>query len=105
MIEYHRASLGLDQIIRILWQLMNNPKLRVKEKLNALKSLRQCTIEKLLITSYIVNDRIFPYIQNQMEGLSERENEVERRERVLEDYCKEHSIEFDLIDPNSGFIG
>ena len=87
MIEYHTVSLGLDQIIRSLWQLLNNPKLRIKEKLNALKSLRQCTIEKLLITNYIVNDRVLPYMKNHMEELSVREisisskeNEIARRE-------------------------
>jgi predicted transcriptional regulator len=108
MTEYHIASLGLDQIIRSLWKLVNNPKPKFKEKLNALISLRQCSVEKLFIINHIANDRILPYIQNQMEELSRREvsinskeNEIARREKILEDFCKQNNIEFDLIDRNS----
>ena len=98
---YHLEFVGIDQMTRSLWEIVDNPKSKFNEKLKAIKLLKECSLEKLLMINNIANDAILPYIDKQMEELNKRDLDLSVRERKLENYIKEHNLTIEDFNEKS----
>ena len=98
--KYYLEFLGVDQMTRALWEIVDNPKSKFNEKLKAIILLKECSLEKLLMINNIANNGILPYIEKQMEELNKRELEVALLERNLEIYIKKHNLNMEDIKLN-----
>ena len=106
---------GVQEVMKNLWLIIDNPKIEVKERMKAMNLIIQCYyMRSKLIDSEAFNKEFLDYtkkVESDEEALIIREQEVSRREksleRALEDHLKNQKLtqsEVDqIIDPNAVF--
>jgi len=108
---YYELQNGLDavqELMKNLWLIIDNPKIEVKEKMKAMNLMLHCyyTRFKLLESEGLLKD-FYNYAQkvkSDEEDLRIREEEVRRREEALDDHFKNEKLTQEEIwqirDPN-----
>jgi elongation factor P hydroxylase len=106
---------GVQEVMKNLWLIIDNPKIEVKEKMKAMNLIMQYQIMRLKkVDSEAFNKEFLDYIkkvQNHEEALRIREQGISRREKslekALEDHLKNQKLtqeEFwQIRDPNAVF--
>jgi hypothetical protein len=88
---YYELGNGLDgiqELMKNLWLIKDNPKIEVKERMKAMNLIMQCYyMTSKLIDSEAFNKEFLDYtkkVQSDEEALRIREQEISRREKSLE---------------------
>ena len=90
---------GVQELMKKLWLIIDNPKIEVKEQMKAMNSIMQCYyMRSKLIDSEVFTKEFFDYtkkVQNDEESLRIREEEIARREKALQDYLDARKLTID----------
>jgi predicted transcriptional regulator len=97
---------GLEELMKNLWLIIDNPKIQVKEKINAMKLMMQCHIIRLKLVdseAFIKqSDDHSNKVKRDEEANTIREQEISRREialkRVLEYHLENQKLTQREID-------
>ena len=115
---YHEQQNGLDgvqELIKNLWSIIDNPKIEVKEKMKAIKLMLYCyNMRYSLINCEPLVNYFFNHekkVKSDTEANKLREEEIIRKEkaleRALEDHLKNGKLTQEKIwqirDPNAVF--
>ena len=115
---YHEQQTGLDgvqELMKNLWLIIDNPKIESKEKIKAMNLMLHCYYMRFkLVDSEVLVKDFYNHakkVKSDEEANKVREQEISRREkaleRALEDHLKNQKLtqsEVDqIIDPNAVF--
>jgi predicted transcriptional regulator len=97
---------GVQELMKKLWLIIDNPKIEVKERMKAMALIMQCYyMRSKLIDSEAFNKEFLDYtkkVQNDEESLRIREEEVARKEesleKALDDHLKNKNLKQEEID-------
>jgi tetratricopeptide (TPR) repeat protein len=96
---------GVGELMKNLWRTIDDPRVRVKERMRAMKLMLECyKVRFQLIHSQSSTKEFMEYVEKVKadEQINARvDQELARRERVLQDYLDKNRIDFDKIDPMS----
>jgi hypothetical protein len=114
---YHEQQTGLDgvqELMKNLWLIIDNPKTEVKERMKAMNLMLHCYYMRFkLVESEVLVKDFYEHeqkVKTDEEANAIREQEISRREKALEralDHLKNQKLtqsEVDqIIDPNAVF--
>ena len=99
---YHEQQNGLDgvqELMKNLWLIIDNPKIEAKEKIKAMNLMLHCYYTRLkLVDSEVLVKDFYEHakkVQNDEESLRIREQEISRREKALQDYLDARKLTVD----------
>ena len=85
---------GVQELMKNLWLIIDNPKIEVKERMKAMNLIMQCYyMRSKLIDSEAFNKEFLDYtkkVKSDEEALTIREQEVARQEKALERALEDH---------------
>lgn len=93
------------ELMKNLWKTIDDPRVQVKERTKAMKLMLECyNIRFQIIDSQTATKEFMEYpekvkIDEQINAKVDQE--LERREKVLQHYLEKNDIDFDKIDPMS----
>ncbi len=113
--EQQKGLDGLEELMKNLWLIIDNPKIEVKERMKAMNLIMDCYyMRSKLLKSEAINKEFLDYtekVKRDEETNTIREQEVSRREksleRELEDHLKNGKLTkekiWEIRDPNAVF--
>jgi hypothetical protein len=85
---------GVGELMKNLWMIIDSPKIEVKEKMNAMNLIMHCYyMRSKLIDSEVFTKELLDYtkkVESDEEAVRIREQEISRREKVLEKALEDH---------------
>ena len=99
--EQQNALDGIGELIKNLQLIIDNPKIKVKERIKAMKLIMHYYyMRSKLLNSEAYNKEFLDYtkkVQSDEEALRIREQEAARQERALEDHLKNEKLTLEEI--------
>lgn len=104
--EMHQKTIaGLTELLKNTWETIEGPKTDPRQKLKAIALARQLHTQLFGLTKmeYDISEmkEYAQYLDKRAEQLVREEQEITRKKKVLQDYLKQHNVDFDEIDPMS----
>jgi predicted transcriptional regulator len=91
--------------IKNLWRIIDDPRVQVKERTKAMKLMLECYEMRFqIIDSQSSTKEFMEYaekVKTDEQINAKVDQELARREKVLQDYLDKNQIDFDKIDPMS----
>jgi predicted transcriptional regulator len=95
---------GVGELMKNLWRIIDDPRVLVKERTKAMKLLLECYEMRFQIIDSQSSKEFMEYAEKVKADEQINANvdqELARRERVIQDYLEKNNIDFDKIDPMS----
>jgi hypothetical protein len=96
---------GVGELMKNLWRIIDDPRVQVKERTKAMKLVLECyDLRFQLIDSQSFAKGFWEYaekVKSDEKIYAIWEQELARREKVLQEYLEKNNIDFDKIDPMS----
>jgi hypothetical protein len=94
---------GVGELMKNLWRTIDDPRLRVKERMRAMKLMLECYKMRFQIIDSQPSTKEFMEYAEKVKAdeqiNAKADQELMRREKVLQDYLEKNNIDFDKIDP------
>jgi cobyric acid synthase len=104
--EQQNALDGVVELTKNLWLIIDNPKIKVKERMKAINLIMHCYyMRSKLLNSEAFSKEFLDYtkkVQSDEEALRIREQEITRKEKALQDYLDARKLTIGEFynDPN-----
>ena len=96
---------GVGELMKNLWKTIDDPRVQVKERTKAMKLMLECYNTRFqIIDSQIATKEFMEYtekVKTDEQINTKVDQELGRREIVVQNYLEKNGIDFDKIDPMS----